>query len=150
MPIDGFLLLIITMTFEAIENLSEAQIEDLYQIYQSQWWSKERQKSDIDRMLEHSDVIVAFCDPNSKRLVAFARILTDYVYRALIFDVMVETSYQGRGLGRMLMEAIVDRPELKSVEALILCCLPEMQEFYEKWGFMEKEKNLLLLIRGQI
>lgn len=38
--------------------------------------------------------------------MAFARILTDYVYKALILDVIVEPAYRGRGLGRLLMESI--------------------------------------------
>jgi GNAT superfamily N-acetyltransferase len=125
------------MTFEAIECLNDDQIEDLYRLYQTEWWSKGRKKADIERMLKHSDLIVAFCEPDSKRLIAFSRILTDYVYRATIFDVIVEASYRGDGLGRILIDTIVNHPDLKSVEGLYLYCLPEMIPFYKKWGFTD-------------
>lgn len=135
------------MTFEAIEHLTENQIEDLYRLYQSEWWTRERQKSDIQQMLKHSDVIVAFCDPQSKRMVAFARILTDYVYRALVLDVIVEESHRGKGLGRILMNTIINHPALKSVERLDLFCLPEIVPFYKKWGFTEEIGNIRFMRR---
>jgi predicted GNAT family N-acyltransferase len=135
------------MNFEAIERLNIDQIEDLYRLYQAHWWSKGRKKADIERMLKHSDLIVAFCEPNSKRLIAFSRILTDYVYRASIFDVIVEASYRGNGLGRILMDTIVNHQDLKSVERLDLVCLPEMIPFYQKWGFTDDVGNLRLMRR---
>ncbi|MCU0534783.1 MAG: GNAT family N-acetyltransferase [Hydrococcus sp. Prado102] len=133
------------MTFEVIDRLNDDQIEDLYRLYQAEWWSKERKKADIERMLKHSDLIVAFCDPNSKRLLAFSRILTDYVYRATIFDVIVGASYRGNGLGRILIDIIANHPKLKSVEGLYLYCLPEMIPFYKKWGFTDDVGNRCLM-----
>lgn len=131
--------------FEAIESLTGAQIEELCAMYQLEWWSQGRQKPDVLRMLNHSDIIVAFCEPESQKLIAFARILTDYVYRALILDVIVENSYRRRGMGRILMDAIVNHPRLESVEKLILFCLPEMVPFYRKWGFTDNVGNIRLM-----
>jgi predicted GNAT family N-acyltransferase len=104
-------------------------------MYQSEWWTRGRQLPDIRRMLKHSDMIVGFCDSDSNRLIAFARVLTDSVYKALIFDVMVEASYRGQGLGRALMDAIVGHPALKSVRHFELYCRPELIPFYQRWGF---------------
>jgi GNAT superfamily N-acetyltransferase len=133
------------MMFEVIDRLSDEQLEDLYRMYQAEWWTRGRKKADIENMLEHSDLIVAFCDSQSKQLVAFSRILSDRVYRAFIFDFVVEPSYRGRGLGRILMEAIVNHPDLKSVERLGLICLPEMIPFYQKWGFTDDVGELRLM-----
>jgi len=133
------------MMFEAIEYLTDEQIEDLYRLYQNQWWTRKRQRADIERMLQYSNLIVAFCDPQSKRLLAFSRILTDRVYRALIFDVIVDASHRGKGLGRILMDAIVNHPVLQSVENLGLICLPEMIPFYQKWGFTDDVGQLRLM-----
>ena len=57
-------------------------------------------------MLRQSDLLIGLCDSERRHLMAFARILTDYVYKALILDVIVEPAYRGRGLGRLLMESI--------------------------------------------
>ncbi|MBE9168428.1 GNAT family N-acetyltransferase [Pleurocapsales cyanobacterium LEGE 06147] len=136
------------LNYEAIAHLTETQIEDLCRMYQSEWWSKGRHKTDVQKMLQHSDIIIAFCHPETKKLLAFARILTDYVYRGLILDVIVEHSYRGKGLGKRLMEAIINHPELQSVEKLLLFCLPEVIPFYQKWGFLEGVDNVRLMVCG--
>jgi GNAT superfamily N-acetyltransferase len=123
------------MTLNRIDRLTESQIEDLYQMYQGEWWCKGRTRQDIRRMLERCPIIVAFADPSTGKLAAFARAITDFVYKAVIFDVIVAPDYRTLGLGRELMEAIVDHPALKSVEHLELYCLPELVPFYERLGF---------------
>jgi GNAT superfamily N-acetyltransferase len=138
------------MAIQAIEHLTDEQIDDLHRLYQDEWWSRGRERADIERMLKYSDLIVAFCDSDSKRLVAFSRILTDYVYRAVVFDVIVEPTYRGNGLGRILMDAIANHPALKSVETLILYCLPELIPMYKKWGFTDEIGQLRLLIKKQL
>ena len=130
------------MSFEVIYQLTDEQAADLHRMYQSQWWTKGRQLSDVQRMLQHSEIIVAFCDSESKQLVAFSRVLTDYVYKALVLDVVVDTSYRGKGLGHDLMEAIINHPALKPVKHFELYCLPEMMPFYQKWGFSDNLDEL--------
>jgi GNAT superfamily N-acetyltransferase len=136
------------MSFEAINRLTDQQIEDLYALYQSEWWTKGRHPPDIRRMLQHSDVIIGYCDIETKRLIAFARVLTDYVYKALIFDVIVDVTYRSAGLGRALMDAIIEHPDLRSIRHFELYCLPEMVPFYQKWGFMADLGDLRFMRRG--
>ncbi|MCJ2519542.1 MAG: GNAT family N-acetyltransferase [Candidatus Thermoplasmatota archaeon] len=80
-------------------------------------------------------------------MATFARILTDYLYRVLILHMIVEASPRNRGLGRVLMEAIIDHPSLKSVGQLDICCLSDMMPFYRKWGFTEDLGGPYLLKR---
>ena len=80
------------MNLQAISQLNEAQVQDLQRLYQSAWWSKERQLDEIRRMLAGSDIIVGECQAETGRLVSFARVLTDFVYRALILDSGMQTN----------------------------------------------------------
>ena len=137
------------MTIKSVEQFTDSHIHDLHALYQAAWWTKGRKLSDVRRMLQHSNVIVAFGDDETGRLIAFARVLTDYVYKALIFDVIVEDSYQKTGLGRALMNAIVNHPSLKDVRHLELYCLPEMIPFYQKWGFTVELGELCFMRRAK-
>ena len=133
------------MSLTVISQLSPEQIKQLHQLYQITWWGKNRTINDIERMLEHSDLIVGICANQTQKLLGFARILTDYVYRAVLWDVIVDPNYQGQGLGKKLVETIIAHPELKQVETILLICLPDMVSFYEKFGFTTHDNKLALM-----
>ena len=98
-------------------------------------------------MLHHSDLIVGIHRPDDQKLIGFSRVLTDYIYRAVIWDVVVDSAYQKRGLGQTLIESILNHPRLEPVEAFLLVCLPETVPFYEKLGFTADVGNLKLMKR---
>lgn len=135
------------MNVELINYLTGAQIAELHALYQSEWWTKGRTLEETQRVVQHSDIIVAFGEIDTKRLVAFTRVLTDYIYKALVFDVIVAESYRGAGLGRKLIEAVVNHPELKSVHHIELYCSPELMPFYQKWGFTAELGELRFMRR---
>lgn len=123
------------MSIESIDVLSDRQVEQLHAFYQNEWWTKGRELEDVRRMLTNTSLIVAFAESADGRLIAFARVLTDFSYHALIFDVIAAPEARSQGWGRRLMDAILEHPRLKKVPAFWLCCLPEMVPFYKKWGF---------------
>ncbi len=133
------------MKYNIIHNLSKSQVDDLHNLYQNEWWTKGRKKDDIDIMLKNSTVITALED-SSHRLIGFARVLTDYIYKAMIFDVVVDKRYRGSGLGEILIENILNLEELKNVKNFELYCLDEMTNFYKKYGF-EKISDTLTFMR---
>ena len=133
---------------EAISSLTDSQIQDLVRLYQEEWWTKGRTENDVRRMLEHTDFIVGFCDSKSRQLIAFARVLSDRVYKALILDVIVDRDHRARDLGTKLMQTILDHRELRSVKHFELYCLPELVGFYERFGFSEKLGSVRLMRRS--
>jgi len=131
-----------------VDRLSERQVEDLCALYQQEWWSAGRTLAETRRMLERMPLVVGFEEVATGRLVAFARVLTDFVYKAWIFDVIVAKEYRGRGLGRRLFSAVVDHPELRGVEHLELYCLPELVPYYQGWGFSSDLQPLTVMRRA--
>lgn len=130
-----------------ISRLSDEQVDDLHRLYRNEWWTSEREREDVETMLAGSDLVVAFCDSRTEELVAFARALTDSVYKAFVFDVIVAPDRRGTGLGRRLMDEIVAHPALSGVEHYELYCLEEMVPFYEEWGFSDELGDLRLMRR---
>ena len=127
-----------------IHQLSPAQIEQLHQMYLQEWWSKERDLADVPTLLSNSDLLFGLWDEDAQQLAGFCRVLTDWVYRAIVFDVIVAADYRGQGLGAQLVDLVTTHPKLVQVECIQLFCTPEMQPFYEKYGFTQAEQLLMV------
>jgi GNAT superfamily N-acetyltransferase len=136
-------------TLQFTSRLSCQQVEQLWHMYQAEWWSCGREIEDVRRAVQHSDLIFAFRNSETGRLAAFARVLTDYVYKAVIFDVIVDRPYRATGVGRLLLEAITSHPALLFVEHMELYCRPEMVSFYRKWGFTADLDELCFMRKKQ-
>jgi ribosomal protein S18 acetylase RimI-like enzyme len=95
-------------------------------------------------MLAGTDLVLAAIDGATDRLVGFTRALTDWRYRAYLYDVIVAPDWRGRGLGQVLVDAALER--LAGVETIELSCQPDMIAFYKRWGF-ENELGGSLLMR---
>jgi predicted N-acetyltransferase YhbS len=130
--------------YYVIDTLTPNQVEQLLQLYKQTWWATHRKLADVQRMLSQSDLLFGLCDEATQTLVAFARVLTDGVYRAIVFDVIVSETHRGQGLGLLLIQQVVSHPMLSQVECIQLFCLPDMLPFYQKHGFEEAEQLLLV------
>jgi ribosomal protein S18 acetylase RimI-like enzyme len=130
------------ITFSERRDVEPAQ---LARLFQQAPWAKGRTADDAREMLKQTDVIVSAWDGD--RLVGFGRVLTDYVYRASIWDVIVDKSYQGQGIGSQLVERILHHPKLKRVELFWLCT--RTPDFYERLGFTSKEQTGMVWVRAK-
>jgi GNAT superfamily N-acetyltransferase len=117
--------------------LNDLQVDQLVALFQEEWWTKGRSKADVVTALSSGGPVFAFIDPDRDELVAFARSMTDGVYKAMIFDIIVKSTWRNTGLGGLLMETVVNDPALIDVKHRELYCLAEMVPFYEKWGFTD-------------
>ncbi|MGB3264438.1 MAG: GNAT family N-acetyltransferase [Microcoleus sp.] len=129
--------------YRIVESLTENQVSDLMDLYKNEFWCDNRRREDVVKMLAATDVIIGLVGegdgvpPRKLRLIAFSRVITDFVYTAMIFDVIVKPTHRKTGLATVLMDAVVNHPKLQAVENFYLNCLPNMMPFYERWGFTD-------------
>ena len=135
------------MSVERRTTLTPTQVEDLHRLYQNEWWTRGRYLEDVQRMVRHSDLMFALVDSDSKRLLAFARVLSDRVFKAFLFDVIVDPEHRKKGLGRQIMDWIREAPELSGVKHFEVYCLPEMVPYYERLGFTTDVGGIYLMRR---
>jgi predicted GNAT family acetyltransferase len=137
------------MDFEFIDHFDASHMDDLLQLYQGEWWSKGRSLEEVRTAMAHSDFAFGFCHPATHRLVAFTRVLTDRVFKALLFDVIVHPEYRGTGLGTTFMQRVLANPALQQVQHIELYCLPERFRLYHSLGFTEQLGALKLMRRSR-
>lgn len=126
-PSNGF------METEVIYDIEE--LEKLQELYQTYGWWDDRELEDIQRAVEQTDEIVGIRDRERGALVASGRVITDYVYTGKVLDVIVDESLRGRGIGKQVMRAIINHPELQDVDVLTVNCRNGLVSFYENCGF---------------
>lgn len=85
-------------------------------------------------MVAGSQINIGILDAKNV-LVAYARVLTDFTFKAIIFDVLVSESHRDKGLGKQIMQTIKNHEMLTQVKSHELYCLPEMFAFYQSLGF---------------
>lgn len=130
---------------ELRRDLTPVQVDQLVDLFQQEWWTKGRQKADVEKLMGNAGPFFAFIDPLDEELVAFARAITDGVYKAMIFDIIVKDTWRNTGLGRLLMETVMTDPLLLQVKHRELYCLEDMAPFYEKWGFTANLPGLFFM-----
>ncbi|WP_292656221.1 GNAT family N-acetyltransferase [Nitratifractor sp.] len=127
-----------------IQSLTPIQIDDLHRLYREQWWTRDRTLEETRSLIANSDIIVGFADAQG-HLAAFARVLSDFTIKALIFDLIVDEPHRNKGLGRALLQTISKHPRLSHVRHFELYCLPEMASYYKSSGFKELNHELILM-----
>ena len=106
------------------------------------FWAKDRSLGNLKTLLRHSSVVVSLW--RGKRLVGFGRAHSDGLYRAVLWDIVVAGDLQGRGLGRQVVEALLNDPQLLKTERIYLMTT-NSAGFYEQLGFeLASEQQLLV------
>jgi predicted GNAT family N-acyltransferase len=116
-----------------VRELEPADAPALTALYGEYDWWADREVDDVHRALAETELAVGI--EAEGRLLAAARVLTDYTFYANVFDVVVAADRRGDGLGAAVMRAVRDHPALASVDGLSLLCREGLVPFYESVGF---------------
>jgi GNAT superfamily N-acetyltransferase len=126
-----------------VDRLTPPQVDQLIEWFATLWWIHGRTRAGVETMLDHC-VVIALVDEGD-RLAAFARVISDQVYKALILDVVVDEARRGTGLGAAIMDAVLAHPVVAGCEHLELYCAPDMVAFYERYGFTSELGTLTFM-----
>ena len=95
------------------------------------YWAKGRPRDQVVRGIENS---LPFGVYRGDEQVGFARIVTDYATFAWLADVYVLEGHRGQGLGKALIEAVVEHPAVSPLPRVVLATL-DAHGLYERYGF---------------
>jgi ribosomal protein S18 acetylase RimI-like enzyme len=88
-------------------------------------------KPEVHQRAFHASHLSVFIYDGSQ-LLGFGRVISDGEYQGAIYDVAVIPEAQGRGVGKHIVQTIMERlPDCN----LILYATPGMEGFYKKLGF---------------
>ncbi|BFP43050.1 GNAT family N-acetyltransferase [Flavobacteriaceae bacterium GF1] len=97
------------------------------------YWAKGRSLEDVKQSIANSLCFSLFCKASNSQ-IGFARVATDYVVFAWIMDVFVTDEFKGKGYGKMLVNQILNHPDLQNVNGFGLRT-SDAHGLYRQFGF---------------
>ena len=116
---------------------------ELLDLYRFTRWGRSRSLEQIDKMLAGTSM--CFSVRYNDKLVAFCRIMTDFVFRGSLWDILVHPDHQGKGIGSNLLKYALNHPSIKNVPVMVTYT-SELTDFMGRLGF-ESRDGLLILQR---
>nr|YP_009391551.1 hypothetical protein [Laurenciella marilzae]ARW59695.1 hypothetical protein [Laurenciella marilzae] len=140
-----------TSTKILIENLNESRqqldiyystnkdinLYDLEQLCDAVGWVKRPIKK-VKIAIENSFLIICIFHykENKKNLIGFARATSDESFNATIWDVVIHPDFQGKGIGKALMQETIKQLRYHDISTITLFADPEVIQFYKRIGFI--------------
>lgn len=95
------------------------------------YWAPGRSRAVVELSIQNSLSFGAYQDGQH---VGFGRVITDYATFAYLADIIVFPECQGRGVGKAIVKAMVEHPQLSGIR-LMLLRTRDAHGLYEQFGF---------------
>ena len=105
-------------------------------------WAKDRKINDLKKCLANSDVIVSIW--SGKEIVGFGRALSDGVYRGVLWDIVIDSDFQGKGFGKLIVHNLLNSKKIKKTKKIYLMTTNK-KLFYSQIDFKEVTSQNLLI-----
>lgn len=123
-----------------ISDQKEINIEELMHLLKQTYWAAERTEDKVCMSLQHSVCYGAFDEEDN--LVGFARVVTDFVSIYYLCDVIVDETHRGQGIGKALVDTIVNDERFVGIGALLKT--KDAHGLYAQYGFQDVDAHRVM------
>ena len=95
------------------------------------YWAVGRPRERTERAIQHSLVFGVY---DGDRQIGMARVITDFSIFAYLCDVFLHEDYRAQGLGKWLIQTIMEHPDLVEMRRWVLVT-NDAHELYRQFGF---------------
>ena len=121
------------MTYKKLKDLFESQ----------SFWAKGRKKKELKKMIKNSSCVITIWQ--GTRLIGFGRATSDTVYRAVLWDIVVEKKHQKYGIGKKIVQSLLLNRLISKVERIYIMTTI-CDKFYSKMGFKFEDNQKLMFL----
>lgn len=119
------------LDLEISTDPARIDVDFVHAYLSTSYWAQGRSRATVEQSIRNSLCFGAY---GSGRQVGFGRVITDYAVFAYVADVFVLPDFQGRGIGKTLVRAIVQHPQLQGLQ-LMLLRTRDAHGLYGRFGF---------------
>ena len=121
-------------------------VEAVYQfLAEESYWAKERPREKVEKALANS---LCFTMRHREAFAGFARVITDRATFAYICDLFVLQEHRGKGLGKWLVDSILQYTRQEGLDSWLLATA-DAHGLYEQYGFKPLEGSTRYMARRE-
>lgn len=116
------------------DDPARLDVDACHELLRPTYWANTQPREITEKSLRHSLCFSLF---HHERQIGLTRVVTDFATFAWICDVIIHPDHRDQGLGKWMMECVVNHPDLQ-----IRCQLLRTRDahrLYEKLGFRMDE-----------
>lgn len=132
-----------TEAFHVSSDKEKLDFRRVVQLMRQSYWARTRSEEMIRKAMEGS-VCYGVYDREGY-MVGYARIITDFATTFYLMDVIIDEDYRGKGLGTLLMDAVMD--DVGSLHGVLHT--DDAGGFYERYGFRHDERRQEVLMEKE-
>ena len=117
--------------YEVTSDKLRFDVDAIHAFLSQTYWATGIPRTTVERAIENS---VCFGVLHAGAQVGFARMITDKATFAYLSDVYVLEAHRGKGLARLIMDAVQLHPDLQGLRRMLLATR-DAHGLYEKYGF---------------
>ena len=130
-----------------VEFVSRWKEEDIGELYRAGgWWREYMDPSHLNDLIQGSFLFAVAVDGRSGRAVGMGRGISDGVSDGYIQDLVVLADWQNMGLGRMIIEKLIEGCRARKIAWVGLIAEPGKEDFYDSIGFRKMPGHVPMLL----
>ena len=118
--------------YSIVDGSGKMNIEEVIRLLRMTYWADKRSTLQLEKSMQNSSCYGVRLDDN-KKLVGFARVISDYATTYYLCDVIIDTAYQHMGLGTALVSYIESLPEYAGLRGILIT--RDAHDLYRKYGY---------------
>ena len=114
------------------------QIDAYFELFESTGWNEEYHLSKDELLFSISNSYYTLSAYDNDRLIGFGRIVSDGILHAMIYEMIINPDYQGKGIGGDILNMLIQKCLDSNIRDIQLFCAKGKRGFYEKYNFVAR------------
>jgi GNAT superfamily N-acetyltransferase len=131
-----------------IELVNAWQEEPIVELYRAGgWWKEDMDPSRLPELISGSYLFAVAVDISTGRSIGMGRVISDGIADAYIQDVVVLPQWREKGVGKMLISALIEACKSRGIAWIGVIAQPGSEKLYSSLGFMPMEGHVPMLLQ---
>jgi GNAT superfamily N-acetyltransferase len=131
-----------------IKLVNSWQEEPIVELYRAGgWWREDMDASRLPELISGSYLFAVAVDISTGRSIGMGRVISDGIADAYIQDVVVLPRWRKKGVGKMVISALIDGCKSRGIAWIGVIAQPGSETLYRSLGFVTMEGHVPMLLQ---